>query len=83
MTARKQRIAGRDVVRGDLLVLHEGDRVAADAVLVQGLLTVDESLLTGEAVPVDKLPVPEPDDAPPLNAALPARLATSARRRPI
>ncbi|MGA8393362.1 MAG: cation-transporting P-type ATPase, partial [Burkholderiaceae bacterium] len=33
---QEQRIAGRDVVRGDLLVLHEGDRVAADAVLVQG-----------------------------------------------
>ena len=50
------RIAGRDVVRGDLLVLREGDRVAADALLVQGQLSVDESLLTGEAVPVVKLP---------------------------
>jgi P-type Ca2+ transporter type 2C len=76
---QEQRIAGRDVVRGDLLVLHEGDRVAADAVLVQGQLTVDESLLTGEAVPVDKLPVPEPDDAPQLNVDPPARLATSSR----
>lgn len=53
------RIAGREVVRGDLLVLHEGDRIAADAQLVQGQLTVDESLLTGEAVPVDKLPNPK------------------------
>lgn len=33
---QEQRIAGRDVVRGDLLVLHEGDRIAADAVLVDG-----------------------------------------------
>ncbi|MBU2816307.1 HAD-IC family P-type ATPase, partial [Acidithiobacillus ferrooxidans] len=56
---RELRIAGREVVRGDLLVLHEGDRIAADAQLVQGQLTVDESLLTGEAVPVDKLPNPE------------------------
>ena len=56
---RELRIAGREVVRGDLLVLREGDRVAADAQLVQGQLTVDESLLTGEAVPVDKLPNPE------------------------
>jgi P-type Ca2+ transporter type 2C len=62
---QEQRTAGRDVVRGDLLVLHEGDRVAADALLVQGQLTVDESLLTGEAVPVDKLPAPEPDQAVP------------------
>ena len=50
------RIAGREVVRGDLLVLHEGDRIAADALLIEGQLEVDESLLTGEAVPVTKLP---------------------------
>lgn len=75
---QEQRIAGRDVVRGDLLVLHEGDRVAADAMLVQGQLTVDESLLTGEAVPVDKLPQPEPEDAAPLAAPFTARLATAA-----
>ncbi|MFA5216805.1 cation-translocating P-type ATPase [Sulfuricurvum sp.] len=50
------RIAGREVVPGDLLVLHEGDRIAADALLVEGQLSVDESLLTGEAVPINKLP---------------------------
>jgi len=49
------RIAGIDVVRGDLLVLAEGDRIAADAVLISGTeVQVDESLLTGEPVPVDK-----------------------------
>jgi len=42
-------------VRGDLLVLAEGDRIAADAVLISGTeVQVDESLLTGEPVPVDK-----------------------------
>ncbi len=50
------RVAGRDVVVGDLLVLREGDRIAADAVLLEGHLDVDESLLTGESVPVTKLP---------------------------
>jgi len=55
---REQRIAGRDVVAGDLLVLREGDRIPADAQLVSGQLDVDESLLTGEAVPVSKLPDP-------------------------
>jgi P-type Ca2+ transporter type 2C len=49
------RIAGHEVVRGDMLVLHEGDRVAADAVLLQGQISTDESLLTGEAVPQDKV----------------------------
>jgi Ca2+-transporting ATPase len=54
----EQRIAGSDVVVGDLLVLHEGDRIPADAQLVVGQIDVDESLLTGESVPVSKLPDP-------------------------
>ena len=50
-----QRIAGRDVVRGDVLLLREGDRIAADAQLLSANdLQVDESLLTGEALPVAK-----------------------------
>jgi Ca2+-transporting ATPase len=50
-----RRIAGRDVVRGDIVVLSEGDRVPADAsVLTATNLQVDESLLTGESVPVRK-----------------------------
>lgn len=49
------RIAGRDVVRDDLIVLGQGDRVAADAVLIDAIdLQADESLLTGESMPVDK-----------------------------
>ena len=51
------RIAGRDVVRGDVVLLVEGDRVPADAVLVDCVnLSVDESALTGESVPVRKAP---------------------------
>ncbi|WP_342617072.1 cation-translocating P-type ATPase [Rhodoferax sp. GW822-FHT02A01] len=55
-SGQEQRIAGRDVVCGDLLVLREGDRVAADARLLKGSVEVDESLLTGESVPIAKLP---------------------------
>ncbi len=51
----KVRIAGREVVCGDVLLLSEGDRVPADCVLVHALnFSVDESLLTGESVPVRK-----------------------------
>lgn len=51
----RRRIAGRDVVRGDLVVIAEGDRVAADGLLRQALhVSTDESLLTGESVPVRK-----------------------------
>lgn len=56
-----RRIAGREVVPGDFIVLSEGDRVPADAILRRGInLCADESLLTGESVPVRKLP----SDAP-------------------
>ncbi|MCM2295726.1 cation-translocating P-type ATPase [Rhodoferax sp.] len=57
------RIAGREVVCGDVLMLAEGDRVPADAVLIQGTgVQVDESLLTGEPVPVDKVAAtPDPN----------------------
>jgi Ca2+-transporting ATPase len=49
------RIAGREVVRGDLLVLVEGDRIAADAEVLQAHeLACDESMLTGESEPVTK-----------------------------
>ncbi len=60
---RRRRIAGTEVVRGDIIVLAEGDRVPADGVLVAcSNLAVDESLLTGEAVPVRKLPREGPVD---------------------
>ncbi|MCJ7618075.1 MAG: cation-translocating P-type ATPase [Desulfobacterales bacterium] len=50
------RIAGREVVRGDILILNEGDRVPADAVILSCVnLSVNESLLTGESVSVRKV----------------------------
>ena len=51
------RIAGREVVREDILLLSEGDRIPADAVLLEcNDFSADESLLTGESVPVRKMP---------------------------
>ncbi|MGC9964891.1 MAG: cation-translocating P-type ATPase [Syntrophobacteraceae bacterium] len=50
-----KRIPGREVVREDILVLGEGDRVPADAAILSCIsLSIDESLLTGESVPVRK-----------------------------
>ncbi|MBP6096881.1 MAG: cation-translocating P-type ATPase [Methyloversatilis sp.] len=51
-----KRVAGREVVRGDILLLTEGDRVPADGtVLSAHELAIDESMLTGESVAVSKL----------------------------
>lgn len=54
-SGNRLRIAGRDVVVDDILVLAEGDRVPADAVVLDcNNLATDESLLTGESVSVRK-----------------------------
>jgi Ca2+-transporting ATPase len=52
---KQKRIPGREVVCGDILILSEGDRVPADAMLISvATLSADESLLTGESAPVRK-----------------------------
>ena len=61
----RRRIAGREVVRGDLVLLSEGDRVPADATVLEGNeLQTDESLLTGESVPVRKRAGRPEDEVP-------------------
>ena len=57
---RQRRIAGREVVVGDIVLINEGDRVPADACLLWSInLNIDESLLTGESMPVKKSPAKE------------------------
>ncbi|MDJ0620205.1 MAG: cation-transporting P-type ATPase [Calothrix sp. MO_192.B10] len=59
------RIPSRDLVPGDLVLLASGDKVPADLRLLKVRnLQVDESALTGESVPVDKLIQPLPPDTP-------------------
>lgn len=54
---KEQRIPGPEVVVGDFVMLAEGDRVPADGILHSATaLSVDESILTGESLPVDKEP---------------------------
>ena len=56
------RIPGRNVVMGDYVILQEGDKIPADCELIWGRnLSVDESLLTGEPVPVRKVPTDLPN----------------------
>lgn len=50
------KIAGREVVTGDIVILNEGDRIPADGFLLESNnLSADESMLTGESLPVLKI----------------------------
>lgn len=66
------RVAGRQLVCEDIVLLAEGDRVPADLELVDASnLAVDESLLTGESVPIDKQVMAVSDGgSPPVEADL-------------
>jgi Cu+-exporting ATPase len=44
------------VAVGDVVIVHPGERIPVDGVVVEGQSTVDESMLTGEPIPVDKHP---------------------------
>ncbi len=49
------KIPGREIVIGDIVLINEGDRIPADGILIHGInLSVDESMLTGESIPVSK-----------------------------
>ncbi len=54
-SGEQKRIPGREVVKGDIIILREGDRIPADGVVLSSTnLLVDESLLTGESLAVRK-----------------------------
>ncbi len=73
-----RRIAGREVVCGDVVLLAEGDRVPCDMRLVESSnLAVDESLLTGESAPVAKQAAPVAGSA--VSAATAADAGDAAR----
>ncbi len=43
-----------EVEIGDIVVVKPGDRIPVDGVIIDGVTTIDESMLTGESIPVDK-----------------------------
>ena len=61
---REVTIAARELVPGDLLRLAEGDRISADARLIEGSLEVDMSTLNGESAPVVRM-ADHPDELAP------------------
>lgn len=59
---KSESICSLDLVPGDFLIIpKEGVMVLCDAVLISGTAIVNESMLTGESVPVTKTPIPKPE----------------------
>jgi Ca2+-transporting ATPase len=53
--AKEQTILSEYLLPGDVMILEEGNRIPADAVVIQSNdLTVNESIITGESIPVEK-----------------------------
>jgi Ca2+-transporting ATPase len=64
---KETRIDTRDLVLGDVLLMYEGETIAADARIFEASrLRVEEGLLTGESVPVDKIITPIEDEKIPI-----------------
>ncbi|MBO6825395.1 MAG: heavy metal translocating P-type ATPase [Sneathiella sp.] len=53
---REEEIPLEEVVVGDLIRVYPGDKIPVDGVVTEGLTSVDESMITGEAVPIEKSP---------------------------
>ena len=61
---QRQRIDAAELVPGDIILIEAGDRVPADARLIEAAaLKVQEAILSGESVPVDKSVEPVARDA--------------------
>ncbi|MBQ6402373.1 MAG: HAD-IC family P-type ATPase [Oscillospiraceae bacterium] len=52
----KAEIDASEIISGDTILLRSGERIPADGRILEGSCLVDESLLTGESVPVEKRP---------------------------
>ena len=44
------------IVKGDILVIRPGEKIPADGKVIEGFSSIDESMITGESVPVNKWP---------------------------
>jgi len=56
-------VSSRDLVPGDVIAVTDGSVMACDALLLSGTCIVNESMLTGESMPVVKTPAPFEDEA--------------------
>jgi P-type E1-E2 ATPase len=55
-SAPERLVAVEEVRRGDVFLVRPGDKVPVDGIVIDGASAVDESMLTGESLPVEKAP---------------------------
>ncbi len=54
---KEMEILADEIQKGDIVMVRSGEKIPADGIVIEGRSTVDESMLTGESIPVDKKPV--------------------------
>ena len=52
---RELEIPVEEIIQGDLMIIRPGERVPTDGMIIDGSSSIDESAITGESVPVDKV----------------------------
>lgn len=52
---REIEIPVEEIIEGDLMVIRPGERVPTDGTIIDGSSSIDESAITGESIPVDKV----------------------------
>ncbi len=53
---QEKEIPVEEVIIGDIVIVKPGERIAADGIVIEGRSSVDESMISGESMPVDKTP---------------------------
>ncbi|OZA57144.1 MAG: heavy metal translocating P-type ATPase, partial [Sphingobacteriales bacterium 39-40-5] len=58
---KEEEVRIEDLVLGDIIIIKPNSKIPADGVVVKGEGSVNQAPITGESVPVDKSPVPDPE----------------------
>ncbi|MEK6947188.1 MAG: heavy metal translocating P-type ATPase [Nanoarchaeota archaeon] len=51
---KESKISVDDVIKGDVIIVKPGEKIPVDGIIIDGVSSVDESMVTGESIPVDK-----------------------------